>query len=116
MTTAESGCVFCQIVAGELPSTVVRSTPRVLAIRDIDPQAPTHALVLPKDHHNDVGSLAAVAPDLLGELVAVGVDIAESECDGEFRLVFNTGRDAGQTVFHVHGHILGGRTMTWPPG
>lgn len=112
----ETDCVFCQIVAGDLPSNVVAETDRVLAIVDIDPQAPTHVLVLPKEHHNDVGSVAAVDPKLLAEMVETGTEIAENKCDGEFRLVFNTGRDAGQTVFHVHGHVLGGRSMQWPPG
>ncbi|HLS04404.1 MAG TPA: HIT domain-containing protein [Actinomycetales bacterium] len=112
----EDDCIFCQIAAGNAPATVVSETDRVLAIRDIDPQAPVHVLVLPKEHHNNVGSLSAVDPSLLAEMIATGTEIAENECDGEFRLVFNTGRNAGQTVFHVHGHILGGRSMTWPPG
>lgn len=112
----EADCIFCQIAAGKSPATVVSETERVLAIVDIDPQAPTHVLVLPKEHHNDVGSLSAVDAGLLAEMIAMGTQIAENECDGEFRLVFNTGRDAGQTVFHVHGHVLGGRPMTWPPG
>ncbi len=112
----EGDCIFCQIAAGQAPANVVSETERVLAIRDIDPQAPTHVLVLPKEHHNDVGSLSAVDPSLLAEMIATGTQIAENECDGEFRLVFNTGRASGQTVFHVHGHVLGGRPMTWPPG
>src|SRR5690625_7397955 len=112
----EGDCIFCQIAAGNAPATVVSETDRVLAIRDIDPQAPTHLLVLPKEHHNDVGSLSAVDPELLAEMIALGTQIAENECDGEFRLVFNTGRNAGQPVFHVHGHVLVGRNVTWPPG
>lgn len=112
----EADCIFCQIASGKSPATIVNETERVLAIRDIDPQAPTHILVLPKEHHNDVGSLSAVDASLLAEMIAVGTQIAENECDGEFRLVFNTGRNAGQEVFHVHGHVLGGRSMQWPPG
>src|SRR5690625_6554446 len=112
----EADCIFCQIAAGQSPATVVSETERVLAIVDSEPQAPTHVLVLPKEHHNDVGSVAAVDPKLLAEMIETGTGIAENECDGEFRLVFNTGRDAGQTVFHVHGHVLGGRSMQWPPG
>jgi histidine triad (HIT) family protein len=112
-------CLFCAIVAGQVPATVVRRGDHVLAFRDIDPQAPTHVLVVPLQHHRDVASLAAQAPEVLAELVAVGSGIAADECpdaDGSFRLVFNTGAPSGQSVFHVHGHVLAGRSLTWPPG
>lgn len=112
-----SDCLFCRIVAGEIPATVVHETDEVLAFRDIAPAAPTHVVVIPKAHHRDVVELTAADPGLAGSLLAAGAAVAESEglADG-FRLVLNTGRDGGQTVFHVHLHVLGGRSMTWPPG
>lgn len=109
-------CVFCRIVEGRLPADVVVSTPRILAFRDIAPQAPVHVVVIPKEHHTDVGALAAVDPATLGELVEVANEVAEREADGEYRLVFNTGPDSGQSVFHAHGHVLAGRRLSWPPG
>ncbi|MDP9393840.1 MAG: histidine triad nucleotide-binding protein [Actinomycetota bacterium] len=109
-------CLFCRIAAGELPATVIRESERTVTFRDIGPQAPTHVLVIPRDHHADVGALAAADPVLLGELVREAAEAAAQEGLGSYRLVFNTGRDAGQSVFHVHGHVLGGRAMRWPPG
>ncbi len=112
-----SDCLFCRIVAGEIPATVVLDTDEVLAFRDISPAAPTHVVVVPKAHHVDVAALAAADPGLAGRLLAAGAVVAAQEgLDEGFRLVFNTGSDGGQTVFHVHLHVLGGRTMTWPPG
>ncbi len=112
-----SDCLFCRIVAGEIPATVVHETDDVLAFRDIAPAAPTHVVVVPKAHHVDVAALTAADPDLAGRLLAAGAAVAAQEGLGEgFRLVFNTGSDGGQTVFHVHLHVLGGRPMTWPPG
>jgi histidine triad (HIT) family protein len=111
-------CLFCAIVAGEIPATRVLETDRILAFRDINPQAPTHVLVIPKEHHPDVAALAAADPGLLGELVTAAHRVASAEGVAEtgYRLVFNTGAQAGQTVWHVHGHMLGGRDLTWPPG
>lgn len=109
-------CVFCRIAAGEMPADVVVATERILAFRDIAPQAPVHVVVIPREHHTDVAALAAVDPATLGELVEVANEVAEREADGEYRLVFNTGPDAGQSVFHAHGHVLGGRRLEWPPG
>jgi histidine triad (HIT) family protein len=112
-----SDCLFCRIVAGEIPATVVHETDEVLAFRDIAPAAPTHVVVVPKAHHADVVALTAADPDLAGRLLAAGAAVAAAEgLDQGFRLVFNTGADGGQTVFHVHLHVLGGRTLTWPPG
>ena len=99
-----------------MPADVVVEGARVLAFRDINPQAPTHVLVIPREHHADVAALAAADAEALAELVAVGARIAAAETDGEFRLVFNTGEQAGQTVFHAHGHVLAGRSLQWPPG
>lgn len=109
-------CVFCRIVAGEVPADVVVATERVVAFRDIAPQAPVHVVIVPRDHHTDVAALAAVDPGTLAELVEVANEVAEREASGEYRLVFNTGPDAGQSVFHAHGHVLGGRRLRWPPG
>lgn len=109
-------CLFCRIVAGSVPASLVAEEERVVAFQDIDPQAPTHVLVIPRDHHRDVGELAAADPTALADLVRVGARIAQEASGGAFRLVFNTGAEAGQSVFHVHGHVLAGRALRWPPG
>ncbi len=111
-------CLFCAIVAGEIPATVVSETDRVLAFRDINPQAPTHVLVIPKDHYPHVAALAAADSGLLAEVISQAHQVAAAEQVGEtgYRVVFNTGEQAGQTVAHVHAHLLGGRLLTWPPG
>jgi len=111
-----SGCLFCGVVAGEVPADVVHRTQRVVAFRDIDPGAPTHVLVVPVEHHRDVAALAAADPATLSELVRTGGAVAEGDGLDSWRLVFNTGAGAGQSVFHVHGHVLGGRGLSWPPG
>lgn len=101
--------VFERIVAGEIPSTKVFENERVLGIRDIAPQAPVHVLLFPKSGaYANVSELAAGDPDLLAEIVAIAQQLADQLCDGQYRLVFNTGAEAGQTVFHVHAHVLGG--------
>lgn len=115
-TANVSDCLFCRVVAGQIAADVVVRGERVLAFRDIDPQAPTHVLVVPLEHHADVAALAAADPAALAELVQVGREVAAGEGHEHFRLVFNTGAEAGQSVFHVHGHVLAGRPMTWPPG
>ena len=111
-------CLFCRIVAGDIPATVVHETESTLAFRDINPQAPTHVLVIPKAHHADAAALARVDPHLAADLLRVAGLIAEAEgiTESGYRTVFNTGAGAGQTVFHVHLHLLGGRGLTWPPG
>ena len=112
-----SDCLFCRIVAGEIPATLVLETERVLAFRDINPQAPVHVVVIPKDHHADVSALTAADPALAGELLATVSRVAHEEgLVSGFRVVLNTGADGGQTVFHVHAHLLGGRGLGWPPG
>jgi histidine triad (HIT) family protein len=110
--------LFCGIAAGEIPATLVLEGDRAIAFRDISPQAPTHVLVIPRDHYQDVAALAAADDGLLGEIVAQAHKVAVAEgIDGSgYRIVFNTGREGGQTVGHVHAHLLGGRPMTWPPG
>jgi histidine triad (HIT) family protein len=111
-------CLFCAIVAGDIPSTQVLETDRILAFRDIDPQAPTHVLIIPKAHYPDVAALAAEDAALLGEVIDTAQQVAAAEgvAEAGYRVVFNTGVQAGQTVPHVHGHVLGGRSLTWPPG
>jgi histidine triad (HIT) family protein len=106
-------CLFCRIVAGEIPATLVRRTERTVAFRDIAPQAPTHVLVVPRAHHENAASLAAADPGLLAELVLDGAAVAAAEgIDGPgYRLVLNTGPESGQTVFHVHLHVLGGTAL-----
>ena len=105
-------CLFCRIVAGEIPSTVVASTERTLAFRDVAPQAPTHVLVVPRDHHADVAACADADPALLAEVMATAVAVARQEgLDEGYRLLTNTGDDAGQTVHHLHVHVLGGRSL-----
>jgi histidine triad (HIT) family protein len=111
-------CLFCRMVAGEVPATVVFDDEQTLAFRDINPQAPTHVLVIPKEHYPDVAALAAADPGLLAAVHRTAAAIAEQEgvaAEG-WRLVFNTGANGGQTVFHVHAHIVGGRAFGWPPG
>ena len=108
-------CLFCKIVAGDIPADVVASTDRVLAFRDIDPKAPVHVLVIPKDHHGDVSVLAATDAGLLAEMVEVADGVATELADGQYRLIFNNGPGAGQSVFHVHGHVIGGAKLGWTP-
>jgi histidine triad (HIT) family protein len=111
-------CLFCKIVAREIPASIVYEDERVLAFNDINPQGPTHVLVVPKRHIATLNDLAAADDEIVGELVRRAAAIAkEHRIDaGGFRTVFNTNRDAGQTVFHIHLHLIGGRSLAWPPG
>ncbi|MEU5690524.1 histidine triad nucleotide-binding protein [Actinosynnema sp. NPDC020468] len=111
--TADPACLFCRIVAREIPATVVHETDTTLAFRDIAPQAPTHVVVVPKAHAADAVALAAAAPGLLDDLFLTAGEVAKAEnvADSGYRLLFNTGLDAGQTVFHAHLHVLGGRRL-----
>jgi len=109
-------CIFCKIIAGTIPTTSVYRTEQVTAIRDLNPQAPTHILLLPNKH---LASVAEAQPEdeaLLGALFLAAKRVAEQENVGSYRLVVNTGAQAGQSVFHLHVHLLGGRAMSWPPG
>jgi histidine triad (HIT) family protein len=115
-STSPADCPFCRIASGAAGVPLLIERDGVVAFRDLNPQAPTHALVVPVVHHRDVSALAAAAPSTLAELVSVGQEIADAEAGGEFRLVFNTGAGVGQSVFHVHGHVLAGRPFGWPPG
>jgi histidine triad (HIT) family protein len=116
MTRSDPDCLFCRIVAGEIPATVVRETEQTLAFRDIEPQAPVHVLVIPRDHHSDIGQLVASDSELAAALAAAATEVAAAEGLTDYRIVFNTGASAGQSVFHVHAHVLGGRPLSWPPG
>lgn len=111
-----SDCLFCRIIRREIPATIVREDPNTLAFRDIDPKAPTHVLVIPKTHVASLNDATDAA--MLGQLLLVARDIAAAEgIDASgYRAVLNTGHDSGQTVHHVHLHLLGGRHMKWPPG
>jgi histidine triad (HIT) family protein len=111
-------CLFCGIAAGEIPATIVLDGKRTLAFRDVSPQAPTHVLVIPRDHFPDVAALAGAGDGLLDEIIsqARAVAAAEGIEASGYRIVFNTGSDGGQTVGHAHAHVLGGRRLTWPPG
>jgi histidine triad (HIT) family protein len=111
-------CLFCGIAAGEVPATIVSAHSRTIAFRDINPQAPVHVLVITRAHHPNLGELGAAGDDLLADLVAHAreVAVAEGIAEAGYRVVFNTGPQAGQTVDHVHAHVLGGRPMSWPPG
>lgn len=111
-------CLFCKIANREIPASVVYEDQRVLAFNDINPQAPTHVFVIPKRHIASLNEIGVEDDQLVGELVRRAAAIAKDRglASGGFRTVFNTNRDAGQTVFHVHLHLLGGRGMTWPPG
>ena len=113
----DTDCLFCRIVAGEIPGDVVGRTESSLAFRDVNPQAPTHVLVLPRRHVANAGELAEASPEELADVVLLARRVADEEgLDGDYRLVLNTGAGAGQSVFHAHLHLLGGRAMEWPPG
>ncbi len=110
-------CLFCRIVAGEIPAEILHESEHSIAFRDVTPQAPTHVLVIPRRHVPNVAALTAAAPDEIVDVMSVVAAVAESEGLAEgYRIVANTGAAAHQTVFHAHVHVLGGRSMQWPPG
>jgi histidine triad (HIT) family protein len=114
---APSDCLFCKIIARQIPADIVHETATTLAFRDIEPQAPTHVLVVPKEHQPDVVALGKSSQQGVVELFeAVGAVAAQEGLEDGYRSVFNTGALAHQMVFHAHVHVLGGRAMTWPPG
>jgi histidine triad (HIT) family protein len=117
MSDETADCLFCKFVSRELETDVVQETDSSLAFRDIAPQAPTHVLVVPKGHHATLADLAASDPEGLTDLVRTVARVAEAEgLRRGYRVVLNTGPDALQSVDHVHAHVIGGRTLTWPPG
>ena len=111
-------CLFCKIVKKEVPAKVLFEDDDVLAFHDINPGAPTHVLVIPKRHVVSLNEVGAADAELLGKLVIAGRRVAEETkiAESGYRVVFNTGPHAGQSVFHVHMHVLGGRALSWPPG
>ena len=113
-----TGCLFCRIVAVEVPATVVYQDDKLVAFKDINPQAPGHVLVIPRRHIASLNDLTAPDDALVGEMIRRAAVLAGEMGFTErgYRTVFNTNADAGQTVFHIHLHVLGGRRMTWPPG
>ncbi|MBA2772841.1 MAG: histidine triad nucleotide-binding protein [Nocardioidaceae bacterium] len=116
-TAATSDCLFCRIVAGEVPADKVAENDDALGFRDLNPQAPTHVLVIPKVHSPTLPELASEQPSAALAVLVMAREVAEAEgiVDG-YRLAFNNGAGAQQTVFHAHVHVLGGREFTWPPG
>jgi histidine triad (HIT) family protein len=113
-----SDCLFCKIVAGEIPAKVVAESESSLAFYDIAPQAPVHVLVIPKTHYTSVNQVSAEDPHVFDNLLALAQEVVADEGIKEsgYRLVVNVGADGQQTVAHLHVHVLGGRKMTWPPG
>lgn len=109
-------CLFCKIIRGEIPAVKLYEDAEVLAFRDIAPQAPCHFLVIPKKHLSGPAAVTVEDEQMVGHLLRVGSEVAAQEGISQFRVVFNNGAQAGQTVFHLHMHILGGRSMAWPPG
>ncbi len=111
-------CLFCRIVAGDIPADIVYENDRLLAFRDISPQAPIHILLIPREHIATINDLDEAHADIIGQLFLAAKAIARNEgiADDGYRVVMNCNAGAGQTVFHLHLHLLGGRQMTWPPG
>jgi histidine triad (HIT) family protein len=111
-------CLFCKIINREIPGSIVYEDERVLAFNDINPQAPTHVLIVPKRHIESLNELDGADDQIVGELVRRASAIAKERgiSAGGYRVVFNTNRDAGQSVWHIHLHLLGGRLLKWPPG
>ena len=114
----DSSCLFCRIAAREIPADIVRESEGVVAFRDVNPQAPTHILLIPKEHVTSVAELRDHHGGLLADIMQAAAQLARADgiADSGWRLVTNVGADAGQTVFHLHFHLLGGRAMGWPPG
>jgi histidine triad (HIT) family protein len=111
-------CLFCRIVAGHIPATIVHTDEHVIAFKDINPQAPLHALIVPRRHIASLNELGPEDDGLVGEMVRRAAALAREHgvADRGYRTVFNCNADAGQTVFHIHLHVLGGRGLSWPPG
>ncbi len=111
-------CLFCKIVNGDIPAEIVYESDTALAFRDINPQAPIHVLIIPRQHIATINDIADAHESLVGSLYSAARDIAEAEgiAAGGYRAVMNCNADAGQTVFHIHLHLLGGRPLGWPPG
>jgi len=115
---SEASCLFCKIINGEIPGDFVHTDDRCVVIRDINPQAPMHSLIIPREHLESLDDASQKDESLLGHLLRVGARVANDEGHGEngYRTVINTGAGAGQSVFHLHVHVLAGRPLNWPPG
>jgi len=115
---SDPNCLFCKIAAREIPAEILRESDRVVAFRDVDPKAPTHILVIPKEHIESLDAIRDTHAGLVADIVQSASHLARTEGIDQsgWRLVSNVGRDAGQAVFHLHFHVLGGRPMGWPPG
>ncbi|MDQ1560548.1 MAG: histidine triad family protein [Pyrinomonadaceae bacterium] len=115
---AEQNCIFCQVVVGEIAADVIYTDERAVAFRDINPQAPVHALVIPREHMDSLDDASGRDEGLLGHLLRVAARVANAEglSESGYRTVINTGAGAGQSVFHLHLHVIGGRPLNWPPG
>jgi histidine triad (HIT) family protein len=111
-------CLFCRVASGEIPASIVYQDDRLIAVDDINPQAPMHVLVIPRTHIATLNDLGAGHDAVVGEMVRRGAAIARERgyAEGGYRTVFNCNADAGQTVFHIHLHVIGGRRLGWPPG
>jgi len=111
-------CLFCRIIAGDIPGTFLYQDDRLVVVQDINPQAPLHALVIPRKHIATLNDLSAEDDGLVGEMVRRAALVAHEKgvAEGGYRAVLNCNREAGQTVFHIHLHVIGGRPMAWPPG
>ncbi len=113
---SEENCLFCKIISGKTPGEFVHQDDQCVVIRDIDPQAPMHVLVIPREHMESLDDASQKEEGLLGHLLRVGARVANDQEHESYRTVINTGAGAGQSVFHLHVHVLAGRSMTWPPG
>jgi histidine triad (HIT) family protein len=115
---AEQDCIFCQVVAGEISADIIYRDDRAVAFRDINPQAPVHALVIPREHMDSLDDASGRDETTLGHLLRVAARVANEQglSESGYRTVINTGAGAGQSVFHLHLHIIGGRPLHWPPG
>jgi histidine triad (HIT) family protein len=115
---SDASCIFCRIAAREVPADIVRESDRLVAFRDTNPQAPTHILIIPKEHIASIADVDDAHGAMLADVAQAAAHLARTEGidDGGWRLVTNRGAQAGQTVFHLHFHLLGGRPMGWPPG
>lgn len=116
LVTIHSGCIFCKICTGEMPAAMIHEDDKCVAIEDVNPKAPVHALVIPRKHIATLTDSGEEDKDLLGHLLLTAGRVAEKKGIRSFRTVINTNAEAGQTVFHLHVHVMGGRLMRWPPG
>jgi histidine triad (HIT) family protein len=114
--TLDPECIFCKIIEGQIPAEIIYRNDNVLAFNDLNPQAPTHILIIPTLHAENAAAVAAISPTIIAAMHRAADEIAAEKGLTGYRTVFNTGADAGQSVFHAHLHLLGGRVLAWPPG